>query len=199
MSQQKKRSNTQTNPEYTQNTTTGIHSLFSASRDSCQLTDIINNRIEMLEQRLNASDTYYRISSQNLKINEKERRDLQQKMNETFKQLDAQASQIEQKYNDIVAGCRRIAMEEVKSAIENSEKFNESSIDKSIKLFTNVIKQNSNGFQSLSKEVSQKLDELEKNPNAIDFILEMLTELEAIQKQQSEVINLFISTSTVQT
>ena len=94
------------------------------------LDDLILARLDMLEQKLNDSDSYFRVSSESSKAQQQKRKETSKQLMESLKEMDNVVASAEEKMSDLKGLITRLTREQVREYEADKRAFEKKHYDK---------------------------------------------------------------------
>lgn len=165
----------------------GPSKLIEDPEEESNFTAILDNRIAALEERLNACDSFFRLTSQNSKIQEKQRKNLAKSIASDITKLE----QDELHITDQLASVQRMIKDAVASKAQKIEQnatemytLVKTIVGKKMADIETKFTENNEQTNLLIDEISSEVDQLRNDKDSGARIAEMLTILEGLQSQQ---------------
>lgn len=156
------------------------------------LDDLIVARLDTLEQRLNESDSFFRVSSESSKIQQQKRKEVSKQLMETLKELDSVANSAEEKMSDLAGLIKKLTLEQLHEYETDKKAFEMNHYEDCLGAFEESFNERQKHCKELTDQLETELVRLKNGEGDIKAVEALLDQLDEIQSQQRQIVASFI-------
>lgn len=156
------------------------------------LDDLILARLDTLEQKLNDSDSYFRVSSESSKAQQQKRKETSKQLMESLKEMDNVVESAEEKMSDLKGLITRLTREQVRQYEADKRAFEKKHYDECLAAFEESFNERKRRCMEVTDLLEIELEKLKTGVGDVKAVESLLDQLDEIQAQQKQIIASFM-------